>query len=177
MYRLFPVIAFVVLSIIGTHSYNNLLNDNLDKEEKILHIEKTLKESSSKINELKDNLNDLKELLKVNEVIAMSNKNKKHISKKKSINVIVTAYTTHKSECGKSDGITSMNEKAIPFATAAVGKDLKHLKNKTVYIPFLGIVVRVNDDKARHQNGLDICVRTKSQAYEIGREIREIIPL
>lgn len=177
MYRLFPVIAFIVLSIIGTHSYNNLLNDNIDKDKKLLDLEKKLKETSNKINELKNNTNELIELFTINEAIAMSNKRHGIITKKKPIKVIVTAYTTHKSECGKSDGITSMNEKAIPFATAAVGKDLQHLKDKKVYVPFLGIVVRINDDKARHQKGLDICVRTKNQAYEIGREIREIIPL
>ena len=177
MYRLFPLIAFVVLSVIGTHSYNNILNDNIDKGKKLLDLEKELKKTSDKINELKNNTNELIELFRINEAIAMSNKKHSLITKKKPIKVIVTAYTTHKSECGKDDGITSMNEKAIPFATAAVGKDLKHLKDKKVYVPFLGIVVRVNDDKARHQKGFDICVHTKNQAYEIGREIREIIPL
>lgn len=102
-----------------------------------------------------------------------ASKTKKHVKVKKKVSV--TAYTICKKECGKSDGKTAYNGKAIPWKTAAVGDDLKKYKKRHVYIPKLKRTFYINDRKKKGYKGIDVCVRTKKEAIEIGNEITEAV--
>lgn len=104
-------------------------------------------------------------------------KKHKKVRKHKKIRkkVMLTAYTISKNECGKTDGITAYDGKAVPWKTAAVGDDLRSHKKRYVYIPKLKKKFYINDRKKTGYKGIDVCVRTKKEAMEIGNELTEVV--
>lgn len=99
---------------------------------------------------------------------------KKRITSKHT--TVITAYTTSKKECGKTDRITSNNTIAIPWLTAAVGTDLKkYIGTHYVYVKRLDRSFEINDSKDKNLKGVDICVNTVKEAKDIGRFQSDVV--
>lgn len=140
-------------------------------------LEIKLKNSQKEILRLE---HELKEVKLANEKISTAKGIKPLTVHKKRITskhvAIITAYTTSKKECGKTDRITSNNTIAIPWLTAAVGTDLKkYIGTHYVYIKRLDRSFEINDSKDKNLKGVDICVNTVKEANDIGRFKSDVV--
>ena len=88
----------------------------------------------------------------------------------------ITAYTGNQCKNNKNT-ITSILEKPIAGGTCAVSRDLMGFLGGKVYIDQLG-VFRVNDlMNERFTQSLDLYVSNEKQAYEFGKQTRQIVYL
>lgn len=171
------LVLSVLLAFTSVPSYIDLLIQYNANNKKII-------ENDKKIDELKSDLDFLtKELecvILINERIRNAKLIKPtHISKSRitlSSKATITAYTSSIAECGKDDRITSNNTIAIPWLTAAVGHDLKkYIGTHYVYIKRLDRAFEINDSKDKKLKGVDICVNTTKEAFDIGRFKSDIV--
>lgn len=161
--------ALIMFSVYKYHAlvedYNRIINSSNSK--------------TAEINALNKKIDMMKTVCCMNSLISNVIKHNNGKKIKDGFYAVVAGYTTSADECGKSDGTTKYKEQdAIPWVTAAVTDDLYNkYKGMYVYIPDFNIVLRINDGKAG-KNGFDVCVNTKSEAFNIiGNKKRLIIPL
>lgn len=170
------LVAAFVLIIFSIYKYNALVNDY----NKTVNSSNVINaEATNEINRLREKINTMQSVCSMNSLISNVIKHNNGKKVKDGFYAVVAGYTTSVDECGKSDGTTKYKEQdAIPWVTAAVTDDLYNkYKGMYVYIPDFNIVLRINDGKAG-KNGFDVCVNTKSEAFNIiGNKKRLIIPL